>query len=247
MGDNRIEILSREIGAKQNSLADYYATKQGLDRLIGDARALRDQLRKEPSSSTASDLSILLLRANAFTTSTSLPLQPSTSLPLQPSTSLPLQPSTSLPLQLQLSLGQMAGLEGSAEEQLRNLDTLISVLDARREEVQSLIGEGSIQQEVLQLQEQLEREEARKREMTQARDLAWETYQTLARKAAEVEVSAQVTDTEVRFAVPAVEPKSPVAPKKKLNIAIAGVLGLMVGGFGAFLMEYLERMDQGVQ
>jgi len=238
-GDNTIEILSREIEAKQNALADSYATKQGLDRLIGDAKALRDQLRKGPSSSTASDLSIILLQANAFMVSTSLPLQPSTSLPLQP--------STSLPLQLQLSLDQMAGLGGSAEDQLGDLDTLISVLEARREEVQSPISEGSIQQEVLQLQEQLEQEEARRRELTQARDLAWETYQTLARKEAEVEVSAQVTDTEVRFAVPAVEPQSPVAPKKKLNIALAGVLGLMVGVFGAFMMEYFERPRRAVQ
>ena len=53
-------------------------------------------------------------------------------------------------------------------------------------------------------------------------------------------VASQATDTEVRFAVPAVEPKKPVAPKKKLNIAIAGVLGLMVGVFGAFLVEYFE-------
>jgi len=31
-----------------------------------------------------------------------------------------------------------------------------------------------------------------------------------------------------------------VTMKKKLNIAIAGVLGLMVGVFGAFLVEYFE-------
>jgi len=120
------------------------------------------------------------------------------------------------------------------------LDTLISVLEARREEVGALIGEGSLQQEILKLQEQLERERARQRELTQARDLAWETYQTLARKEAEVQVATQVRDTEVRFAVPAVEPKYPVAPKKKLNVAIAGVLGLMVGVFGAFAVEYFE-------
>jgi len=239
IGDNRIEIFNREIGAKQNALADYYATKQGLDRLIGDAKALRDQLRKEPSSSIASTLPILLLRANAFMISTSLPLQPSTSLPLQP--------STSLPLQLQLSLGQMPGLEGSTEDQLGDVDSLISVLEVRRGEVQSLISEGSIQQELLGLQEQLEHEQARQRELTQARDLAWETYQTLARKEAEVEVSAQVTDTEVRFAVPAVEPKYPVAPKKKLHIALAGALGLMVGVFGAFMIEYFERPRQTVR
>jgi uncharacterized protein involved in exopolysaccharide biosynthesis len=38
----------------------------------------------------------------------------------------------------------------------------------------------------------------------------------------------------------AVEPKVPVAPKKKLNIAVAEVLGLMVGVFGAFFIEFLE-------
>lgn len=233
LGDNQIDILAREIEAKKGTLSDYYATKRGLDRLIADAKALRAQLREGASSSPmANSLSILLLQANAFMASTGLPLQPSTSLPLQP--------STNLPLQLQLSLGQMASLEGSAGEQIQGLDTLIAVLEARRGEVQALIGEMSLQREILQLQEQLEREQARQRELTQARDLAWETYQTLARKEAEVQVATQVTDTEVRFAVPAVEPKHPVAPKKKLNIAIAGVLGLMVGVFGAFAMEYFE-------
>jgi uncharacterized protein involved in exopolysaccharide biosynthesis len=148
--------------------------------------------------------------------------------------------SPGLPVQLQLAFDERAGLEGSAEEQVQNLDALLSILEARQEEVQSLIDEGTLQQEILQLQEQLEREQAREQELTSARDLAWETYQTLARKEAEVQVATQVTDTEVRFAVPAVEPKEPVAPKKKLNIAIAGVLGLMAGVFGAFLVEYFE-------
>ena len=102
-------------------------------------------------------------------------------------------------------------------------------------------------QEVLQFQEQLEREQAKKRELTQTRDLTWEAYQTLTRKEVEVRIAAQVMDTEIRFAVPAVEPKWPVAPKKKLNISIAGVLGLMVGVFGTFVLEYFSsgRTDHG--
>jgi succinoglycan biosynthesis transport protein ExoP len=249
LGDNQIETLTQEIESKRNTLTDCYATKQGLARLIADARAFRKQLGEGGTSSpTASSLSILLLQANAFMASTSLPIQPSTSLPIQPSTSLPMQPSTSLPIQLQLSLDHVAGLEGSAEEQIQDLDTLIAVLEARREEVQSVINEMTLQQEILQLQEQLEREQARKQELTSARDLAWETYDTLARKEAEVGIASQVTDTEVRFAVPAVEPKKPVSPRKKLNIAIAGVLGLMVGVFGVFFIEFLEgggKRDEG--
>lgn len=34
---------------------------------------------------------------------------------------------------------------------------------------------------------------------------------------------------------------SPVRPNKKLNIAVAGVLGLMVGVFGAFTVDYFRR------
>jgi uncharacterized protein involved in exopolysaccharide biosynthesis len=219
-GDNQIDTLTREIGARQNTLADYYATKRQLDRLIADARALRDQSHQETASfptGTGNSLSIMLLQASAFTLL-----------------------SPELPVQLQLSFDEMTGLESSAEEQIQNLNTLLSILESRREEVQALIGEGTLQQEILQLQEQLERERARKQELTSARDLAWETYDTLARKEAEVGVASQVMDTEVRFAVPAVEPREPVAPKKALNIAIAGMLGLMVGVFGAFAIEYFE-------
>ena len=223
-GDNQLEALTQEIEAKQNTLADYYATKRMLDLLIADARALRDQLCQGTASSptgTGNSLSIMLLQASAFTLL-----------------------SPELPVQLLLSFDEMAGLEGNAEEQLQNLDALLSTLEARREEVQSLIDEMTLQQEILQLQEQLEREQAREQELTSARDLAWETYDTLARKEAEVGIASQVTDTEVRFAVPAVEPKEPVAPRKALNIAIAGVLGLVMGVFGAFLVEYFEGWEE---
>jgi uncharacterized protein involved in exopolysaccharide biosynthesis len=223
-GDNQIDTLTREIGAKQNTLADYYSTKRMLDRLIADARALRDQLRQADSSSptgTGNSLSIMLLQASAFTLL-----------------------SPGLPVELQLAFDEMAALESSAEEQAQNLNALLSILEARREEVQSLINEMTLQQDILQLQEQLERERARKQELTSTRDLAWETYNTLARKEAEIGVASQVTDTEVRFAVTAIEPKEPVAPKKKLNIAIAGMLGLMVGVFGAFFIEFLENGEK---
>ncbi|HBQ25258.1 MAG TPA: hypothetical protein DD791_02590 [Syntrophomonas sp.] len=39
-------------------------------------------------------------------------------------------------------------------------------------------------------------------------------------------------------------PQNPVKPNKKLNVAIAGVLGLMVAVFGVFLAEYLKNDEQ---
>jgi uncharacterized protein involved in exopolysaccharide biosynthesis len=40
---------------------------------------------------------------------------------------------------------------------------------------------------------------------------------------------------------PAREPVSPIGPRKTLNMAIAGILGLMAGIFAAFLRESLDR------
>ncbi len=39
-------------------------------------------------------------------------------------------------------------------------------------------------------------------------------------------------------------PQNPVKPNKKLNVAIAGVLGLMIAVFGVFLAEYLKNDEQ---
>jgi uncharacterized protein involved in exopolysaccharide biosynthesis len=222
-GDNQIDYLTREIQAIQGTLSDYYVVKRQLDRLMANAEALREQLRRGGSVSGVADaLPVLLLRANAFT----------------------LLPGD-LPAELQLSLEQATGSEVGREEQAEELDTLIAVLQARRDEVQALIDEGSLQREVLLLQEQLEQEEARQWNLDEARNLARETYQTLARKEDEARIATGVRDTEVRFAVPAVEPREPVSPKKRLNVAVAGALGLMVGVFGVFFIEFMEGEERG--
>ncbi|HZK25102.1 MAG TPA: Wzz/FepE/Etk N-terminal domain-containing protein [Oscillospiraceae bacterium] len=40
---------------------------------------------------------------------------------------------------------------------------------------------------------------------------------------------------------PAAVPAKPIAPRKKMNVAIAGVLALMIGFFLAFALEYLDN------
>jgi succinoglycan biosynthesis transport protein ExoP len=272
LGDNRVDELNREIQAiqtliadyrdaqtkaqtaafnqqletKRQVLANYYADLIQLEQLLADARALHKQLQgnvASPSAATGDALAVMFLRTQAFAS------------------------SARVPVELQMPLEQVA--VGTAGQQAEDVKALIAVLETRRDETQAHIDSLSSQllvsveyeltaaaddpinrliaqysQGVLELQEQLEREEARKRELTSARDLAWETYDTLARKEAEVGVASQVTDTEVRFAVPAVEPKKPVSPRKKLNIAIAGALGLMVGVFATFTMEYFQAGGQ---
>jgi len=101
-----------------------------------------------------------------------------------------------------------------------------------------------IDAQIRQLKSQLEAEQARKRELESKRDLAWETYQTIARKLAEVEIAERAPGTEVRFAVEALPPERPVSPRRLMNTAVAGALGLMLGVVGAFFAEYWRESGE---
>lgn len=50
--------------------------------------------------------------------------------------------------------------------------------------------------------------------------------------------SLDATDTQIKLVAPAWVPVTPVGPKKMLNLAIAGVLGIMLGVFVAFFRNY---------
>ncbi len=123
--------------------------------------------------------------------------------------------------------------------QLKDLEAL-PAYSAAAEPLTRAIDE--LEKEVNQLQAQLQQESATRQELTRARDLAWETYSTLARKVAEVGVASAVTGTEVRFASPAVEPRYPLSRKTLQNAILAGMVGLMLAVGMAFLIEYL-RME----
>jgi len=52
----------------------------------------------------------------------------------------------------------------------------------------------------------------------------------------------EITETDLLKVVNlAHEPKAPIRPNRKLNILIAGVLGLFVGIFAAFFLEFWQK------
>jgi len=228
LGNNQIAALTDEIGAKDATLEDYYAAERSLERLLADAKTLRESLGEgAPSSTTArNSLALLLLRAKASTLFSSLPVEP--------------QVSPGLPAELQVLLDQQIQTAEHPAQQLSELDTLIANLEVRQEQVQALIDEGYLQQEILKLQEQLEREHATQRELTSTRDLAWDAYQVIVRKVAEVGMAAQAEETLVRLAVPATEPENPIRPRKKLNTLLGSVVGAMLAVGVVFIVEYLD-------
>jgi capsular polysaccharide biosynthesis protein len=133
-------------------------------------------------------------------------------------------------------------LKATSEERAKNLLQLqglerVPEYTAAAEPLSAAVEK--LHDEVDALRAELEQEEAQQRELTRARDLAWDTYSTLADKATEVEIAADVGGSQVRFAAQAVPPLSPAGPKKKQSIALAAMVGLMIGVVGAFGVEYL--------
>ena len=108
-----------------------------------------------------------------------------------------------------------------------NITGTLNVLLAARSGATRGQSISELRQEINQLKAELEQESAKQRELPDSRDIAWKTYRTIVGKVIEPEV--------------AVVPEQPVAPRRVMNISIALVLGLVVGVFGAFGVEYFQK------
>ncbi|MGA1826080.1 MAG: polysaccharide biosynthesis tyrosine autokinase [bacterium] len=65
-------------------------------------------------------------------------------------------------------------------------------------------------------------------------------YDILFAKLKETKINESMKNSNIRFTEPATVPASPIKPKKKLNIILGFILGLMSGVGLIFLMEYME-------
>ena len=217
------DAAKKEYEEKQKAWEDFVRdnridelTQQVADKeLLCDVKSLREQITAGSSSS-----------ASAAANSLALILLQSRAF-------------TSLPAELQVSLDRLSGFKVSLDD----IDTLISTVETRSGSTrgQSI---DELRQEILQLWAELEQERAKQLELRSSRDIAWEAYQIVAGKVVEAEVAVRAQDAVVRVAEVAVVPEQPVAPRRVMNISIALVLGLVVGVFGAFGVEYFQKTGE---
>ncbi len=137
-------------------------------------------------------------------------------------------PLTLLTQERAAELLRLEGLEGIA-----NYDTEGEQLTLAIDELES---------EVQTLQGQLEAEQARELRLQLQRDRDSETFNTVSNKVAELQVEAVAANSEVRLASQAVPPIEPEPGfSLRLGLAAAGVMGLLLGVFVAFLASYLGQ------
>lgn len=74
-------------------------------------------------------------------------------------------------------------------------------------------------------------------------DIAQGTYDAFLKKYEEIRVAetTEMGESTINIVSPALVPIKPVGPRKMLNVAVAGVLGIMLGVFIAFFKEYWKN------
>ena len=133
----------------------------------------------------------------------------------------------------QLMVGDAATLlkieQAEVEADLVNIEKQINIL----------------QEEIEELQVELQEKRHRERLLNHRVELAENTYDAFVKKYEELRVteSSQIGEATITIVSRAYPTTRPVGPKKALNLAIGATLGLMMGTFMAFFVEYWQSTE----
>ena len=150
-------------------------------------------------------------------------------------------------------LVDIESLISSLSQRLQDLTTLVSSSNARLGQSESTTAQtaadaqsqsvSTAYQQLRDAKAQLEAETARQQQLTQQRDLAWETYKTLSNKVAELNLTRAAASSEVRFGAQAVPPVDPVERiGLSLGLLTAAILGLFIAIVTVLLAQYLGKL-----
>lgn len=126
-------------------------------------------------------------------------------------------------------------------QQAATLRLRVAELRTEQEELQRQIA--AAEEELKELQAELAAKQVTEEQLAHKVELLRANYQAFVDQfeASRIAQSLQLGETSVAVVTPAWEPTVPVAPNKKLNLALAAVLGVMVGVFAAFGSEFFRR------
>jgi len=251
---NQGAILGAQLASARQDLQDYLVELRGIERAARNAQALRASVAARPADGLVGpedNLAALQLQVQAFSVRASRPAQAAACeagrggdepslIRLQVSDSA--DPEAVASVQLQISDAALLSLERTAGELVAFLNDLVVTLETWEEEIETRVA--ALEPQILILQQQLEEARAEENRLICTQNVAQETYVTLARKVEEARIATADATGEVRLVSQAAVPEKPVGPRKLLNTAVAGALGLMVGVFGAFALEWWRGSNE---
>jgi succinoglycan biosynthesis transport protein ExoP len=126
-------------------------------------------------------------------------------------------------------------LEAESRTVARSFGAAGNVGKAREATLQAAIADQK--KKILQLRSERDQLAVLQRDV----DAAQSAYEGVTRRYNQTNLESQLTQTNVSVLNPAVEPTEPSSPNFKKNMAITVLLGLLLGGGAAFLLEFLDR------
>ena len=145
-------------------------------------------------------------------------------------------------LALQMKSEEFNPVYRNTEQALVTTRVELASLEARRDDLR---GRLELTEEKLgAVERELANTEARLEELTRNYALAKDAYQLFARKFEEASLSVASRVNDLKIVDRAVVPRDPVKPRVKLNVTLAGTLGLMMFTFLAFFVEYLANVGK---
>jgi uncharacterized protein involved in exopolysaccharide biosynthesis len=211
---------------KLDALSDFYAERRRARRLLDAALALKEQIEAESKGSPGSAFALLLLKQDVYVVgqgNESWQLDFST-LPVASQEDLEKEIAATVEgLKKRLAqLGEGTAADAGAPGQSA-VDTWVkrALGGAEQNDIEAVITR--LEADVRQLQGRMAAEQAQKKQLTQLRDQAWQTYQTVSSKVEELQLGSRIPAVEVKVVSPAPAPTARSRSALKIGVFWGGV------------------------
>lgn len=142
-------------------------------------------------------------------------------------------------LSLKMESEMVNPLHQSLRKRLTDTMINLSLLEERKLVLKKRILENKI--ELSKLQKELDDKEAELTRLKRITSISREEYLIFVRKEILSKTIGAVSIGDIILIARAVKPRKPIKPKKRQNILISGILGLMAGFFCASFTEYIKK------
>jgi uncharacterized protein involved in exopolysaccharide biosynthesis len=240
VGENFISFVTSNVKERSSSTSSYLASQMEVEKSKYDEALLEQKkLLSEPrgANEVCMELNALLEQVTEYKTeSNELDIREKA---LVASIDIAeKQPSNNSSIKLNQNTGSI-----TIDKTEKTLNIELAEVQSRSKSIIDKIAEIQNQIEELQIeyQDKLHKESIANQKV----EIAKNTYESFVKKYEEVRVteSAEIGKASVTIISRAYPSTNPVAPRKALNVAVAAVLGVMVGIFAAFFIEYWKSTD----
>lgn len=244
-----LAVVRAQLDALQREYEAHLADRTTIARLLGDVAVFDEHLAKLPAGapvSAADDLVLTMLQARVFSVGMSSVMASNAgrteaavaeAAPTNRSTGAAAAPT----VQVQVGASE-ASASRTAGEARKLLAGLGASLEARSRAVEAKLAEAAPR--LLEQQRRAQAVQAQLDRLALDREATREAYRALARKIESVQLVSQGTEGQVRVASSAATPSKSTGPSAARNVAVAAVLGALVGVAGALGLGWWRQGGQ---